>query len=50
MPVTQAMGLPVEPLGLLLAVDNIPDVFSTTGNVTGDLTATAIVNRLEGGA
>ena len=50
LPVTQAMGLPVEPLGLLLAVDNIPDVFSTTGNVTGDLTATAIVNRLEGGA
>ena len=45
MPVTQSMGLPVEPLGLLLAVDTIPDVFATTGNVTGDLTATAIVAR-----
>jgi Na+/H+-dicarboxylate symporter len=49
LPVTQAMGLPVEPLGLLLAVDNIPDMFSTVGNVTGDLTATAVVNRLEAG-
>ena len=45
MPVTQSMGLPVEPLGLLLAVDTIPDVFATTGNVTGDLTATAVVAR-----
>ena len=45
MPVTQAMGLPIAPLGLLLAVDTIPDVFATTGNVTGDLTATSIVAR-----
>ncbi|KAF1694588.1 dicarboxylate/amino acid:cation symporter [Pseudoxanthomonas koreensis] len=45
-PVTMAMGLPVAPLGLLLAVDTIPDVFATTGNVTGDLTAPAIVDRL----
>ena len=29
--------------GLLLAVDTIPDVFATTGNVTGNLTATTIV-------
>jgi Na+/H+-dicarboxylate symporter len=45
MPVTQAMHLPVEPLGLLLAVDTIPDVFATVGNVTGDLTATSVVAR-----
>lgn len=45
LPVTQSMGLPVEPLGLLLAVDTIPDVFATTGNVTGDLAATTIVAR-----
>lgn len=42
-PVTQAMGLPIEPLGVLLAVDTLPDVFSTLGNVTADLTATAVV-------
>ena len=45
MPVSQSLGLPLEPLGLLLAVDTIPDVFATTGNVTGDLTATTIVAR-----
>jgi Na+/H+-dicarboxylate symporter len=45
MPVTQAMGLPVQPLGLLLAVDTLPDVFATVGNVTADLTATSIVAR-----
>lgn len=45
LPVTQAMGLPVAPLGLLLAVDTIPDVFATVGNVTADLTATSVVAK-----
>lgn len=45
LPVVQAMGLPVAPLGILLALDTIPDVFATVGNVTGDLTATAVVQR-----
>lgn len=45
MPVTSAMGLPLDPLGLLLAVDTIPDVFATVGNVSADLTANAIVAR-----
>jgi Na+/H+-dicarboxylate symporter len=45
MPVTSAMGLPVEPLGLLLAVDTIPDVFATVGNVSADLAASSIVAR-----
>ena len=45
MPVTSTMGLPVEPLGLLLAVDTVPDVFATIGNVTGDLTANSLVAR-----
>lgn len=45
MPVAQAMGLPLEPLGVLLALDTIPDVFATVGNVTGDLTATSVVTR-----
>ena len=48
LPVTQAMGLPVAPLGLLLAVDTIPDVFATVGNVTADLTATSVVARKTG--
>jgi proton glutamate symport protein len=45
MPVAQAMGLPVEPLGILLAVDTIPDVFATLGNVTADLTAASVVAK-----
>lgn len=45
LPVTAAMGLPVEPLGVLLAIDTIPDVFATVGNVTADLTATSVVAK-----
>jgi len=44
-PVAQAMGLPIAPLGLLMAVDTIPDVFATVGNVTADLTATSVVAK-----
>lgn len=45
LPVAQAMGVPVGPLGLMLAVDTLPDALATLGNVTGDLTATAVVAR-----
>ena len=45
LPVTQAMGLPTEPLGILLAIDTVPDMFATLGNVTADLTATSVVTR-----
>jgi Na+/H+-dicarboxylate symporter len=45
LPVAQAMGLPLSPLGLMLAVDTIPDALATLGNVTGDLTATSVVAR-----
>jgi Na+/H+-dicarboxylate symporter len=45
MPVASAMGLPLEPLALLLAVDTIPDVFATVGNVSADLTSSAIVGK-----
>ncbi len=48
MPVTQSMGLPIEPLGVLLAVDTIPDVFATVANTSADVTATAIVARRSG--
>lgn len=42
-PVAHAMGVPVAPLAVLMAVDAIPDVLATVGNVTGDMTANAIV-------
>ncbi|MBD8881470.1 MULTISPECIES: dicarboxylate/amino acid:cation symporter [Rhodanobacter] len=45
LPVAQAMGVPLAPLGLMLAVDTLPDVFATLGNVTADLTVASVVAR-----
>jgi Na+/H+-dicarboxylate symporter len=44
-PLFVAIGLPVEGIGLLIAVDAIPDTFATVLNVMGDLTAVTLVNR-----
>lgn len=44
-PLFIAVGLPVEGIGILIAVDAIPDLFSTVLNVTGDLAAAVIVGR-----
>jgi proton glutamate symport protein len=46
-PLFVAIGLPVEGIGILIAVDALPDTFATVLNVTGDLAATAIVARGE---
>ena len=43
LPITQAMGLPIAPLAVLMAVDAIPDVLATVGNVTGDMTVNSVV-------
>jgi proton glutamate symport protein len=43
-----AIGLPLEGLGLILAVDRILDMCRTTVNVLGDATAAVVVARLEG--
>jgi len=42
-PVCLALGVPIELLPLLLAVETIPDIFRTLGNVTADLAVTRIV-------
>ncbi|CAN5322562.1 dicarboxylate/amino acid:cation symporter [soil metagenome] len=42
-PICLAMGLPIGVLPLLLAVEVIPDIFRTIGNVTADLAATRII-------
>ena len=44
-PICAAMGVPVEALPLLLAVEVIPDIFRTIGNVTADLGVTAALAR-----
>jgi Na+/H+-dicarboxylate symporter len=46
-PLFLAIGLPAEGIGILIAVDAVPDVFSTVLNVTGDLAAAAIIQRGE---
>ncbi|MBV2209826.1 MAG: dicarboxylate/amino acid:cation symporter [Thermomonas sp.] len=43
LPITTAMGLPIAPLPVLMAVDAIPDVLATVGNATGDMTVTTVV-------
>ncbi len=47
LPVVQAAGLPIDSLGLLVAVDMIPDIFATLGNVTADLTVNSRVAKAE---
>jgi proton glutamate symport protein len=44
-PIFLVMGVPLEILGLLLAVETIPDSFGTAGNVTADVAATAMIAR-----
>lgn len=47
-PICLAMGVPVGVLPLLLAVEVIPDIFRTLGNVTADMAAVRIVDAAEG--
>jgi len=42
-PINLAMGLPVQPLGLLVAVETFPDIMRTVGNVTMDMAVTTTV-------
>lgn len=43
-PVLVDLGLPAEGVGLLIAVDVIPDMFKTLANVTSHMTAAALVS------
>jgi Na+/H+-dicarboxylate symporter len=44
-PIALALGVPIAPLGLLVAVEMVPDIFRTVGNVTHDVALTTIVDR-----
>jgi len=46
-PIALAMGMPLELLPLLLAVEVVPDIFRTVSNVTADVAVAAIVERGE---
>jgi Na+/H+-dicarboxylate symporter len=44
-PVLRAADVPIDGIGILLAVDTIPDMFRTTANVTGSMTLAAVLRR-----
>lgn len=48
-PVLANAGIPAAGIGILLALDTVPDMFRTMTNVTGDITAASILSRLDYG-
>ncbi|MBW6527002.1 dicarboxylate/amino acid:cation symporter [Sphingomonas sp. RHCKR7] len=44
-PIAGTIGAPIAPLGLLVAVETIPDIIRTVGNVTMDIATTALLGR-----
>jgi Na+/H+-dicarboxylate symporter len=46
--VLQQMDLPIEGIGLILAVDRLLDMTRTAVNITGDAAVSCIVARSEG--
>lgn len=44
-PIAAAMGVPTQLLPLLLAVEVVPDIFRTIGNVTADVAVTAAIGH-----
>lgn len=47
-PICLAMGVPIEPLVLLIAVETLPDIVRTVGNVAMDVATTSTVARRSG--
>lgn len=48
-PISIGMGVPMELLPLIVAVEVVPDIFRTVGNVTADVAVTTVVARGSGG-
>jgi len=44
-PIALALGVPIAPLGLLVAVEMVPDIVRTVGNVTHDVALASIVDK-----
>jgi proton glutamate symport protein len=47
-PICIAMGIPIEPLAVLVAIETFPDIMRTLGNVTMDIAVTGTIARAEG--
>lgn len=48
-PIAMAMGIPIEPLALLVAVEMLPDIMRTVGNVTMNVAVASVVDRVNSG-
>ena len=48
-PVYLSFGLPIEGIGLLIALDLIVDMFITAANVTADVTVATILSQRDEG-
>lgn len=46
-PICIAMGIPIEPLVLLLAIETFPDIIRTVANVSTNMSVTAAIARSE---
>jgi len=46
-PALATVGIPIDGIAVLLGVDRVPDMARTATNVTGTLTATVVVDRME---
>ena len=44
-PIALAMGVPIEPLAILVAVEMLPDIMRTLANVTANVAVTSAVDR-----
>lgn len=47
-PLCIVLGAPLEPLALLVAIETLPDIMRTLGNVTMDVAVTTVVNDRDG--
>ncbi len=47
-PIYQAFGLPVEGIGILIALDLVPDMFTTVANTTGHMAVAVLVGGERG--
>ena len=47
-PICLAMGVPIAPLALLVAVETLPDLMRTLGNVSMDVAATTVIAKRAG--
>ena len=46
-PFLASVGIPAEAIGVLIAIDLLPDVFKTLANVTGHLASVTLLARGE---